>query len=609
MNKFMKTNVLCWGVLGALALTACSSEDSATAQNFGTTEEKNAFWDESSNLVAWNVMEGSDIELEKSNKALLGRVKLDKSGSGDLARAGIAYDVSGEDGSPTDLSQGNDGLCIAYQSDFEVEVRLDTEDYASSSVDKDLPYVSLNMKDGGDESRCATWKDFKTKKSKDEDGSDVAKKVRSVQLVFVGKSGASGEFSIRRLTPYVRSDLWIGKSDGDRVETGFVKGDEGTASQLTFFEDSSKAYFEWEYSYNATDLAERIEDNEGVYGNVVFKGSNSNPEIGVEFLVAGKTTKKGKDFIYTADVSNMWKGMCLEYESQMDIVMELVPGDSSAGTLEKNTKTMTFAKNNDMEKNCIVFASVLGDSDDILKHLAKVRLKFAKENKAGTFIGIRRISALVPEDLSVKESGEYKEVKSTKTSDYKSGKSFLWDGSVDGDRVDLDISGATEGGIWTNSPEETDMYSFNFPEDLEADDDGYLVASMVSKYHNFQGYVKSSEDDDDIATIGFNTVSPNHEQADISAWNGFCIHYKVMSNVRITIVTDVEKNKYWYAEVDYSDDMVWGKVSWDAFQNIDEDSDEKIEDVVGKVSQVQLRFPYDGEFVVDKFGSYDQCGK
>ena len=609
MNKFMKTNVLCWGVLGALALTACSSEDSATAQNFGTTEEKNAFWDESSNLVAWNVMDGSDIELEKSNKALLGRVKLDKSGSGDLARAGIAYDVSGEDGSPTDLSQGNDGLCIAYQSDFEVEVRLDTEDYASSSVDKDLPYVSLNMKDGGDESRCATWKDFKTKKSKDEDGSDVAKKVRSVQLVFVGKSGASGEFSIRRLTPYVRSDLWIGKSDGDRVETGFVKGDEGTASQLTFFEDSSKAYFEWEYSYNATDLAERIEDNEGVYGNVVFKGSNSNPEIGVEFLVAGKTTKKGKDFIYTADVSNMWKGMCLEYESQMDIVMELVPGDSSAGTLEKNTKTMTFAKNNDMEKNCIVFASVLGDSDDILKHLAKVRLKFAKENKAGTFIGIRRISALVPEDLSVKESGEYKEVKPTKTSDYKSGKSFLWDGSVDGDRVDLDISGATEGGIWTNSPEETDMYSFNFPEDLEADDDGYLVASMVSKYHNFQGYVKSSEDDDDIATIGFNTVSPNHEQADISAWNGFCIHYKVMSNVRITIVTDAEKNKYWYAEVDYSDDMVWGKVSWDAFQNIDEDSDEKIEDVVGKVSQVQLRFPYDGEFVVDKFGSYDQCGK
>ena len=607
MNKFMKTKALCWGVLGAFTLMACS-EDSATAQNFGTTEEKNAFWDESSNLVAWNVMNGSDIKLENSKSALLGKVKL-KSSSKDLARAGIALNVSNPDGTPSDLSQGNDGLCIAYQSDFEVEVRLDTEDYANSSVDKDLPYVSLNMKDGGDESRCATWKDFKTKKSDKIDGSDAAKKVRSVQLVFVGESGSSGEFSIQQLTPYVRSDLWIGKSDGARVETGFAKGDEGTSTELTFFEDSSKAYFEWDYTYDYTDLAERIEYNEGIYGNVVFKGSSSDPDIGVEFLVAGKTTKKGKDFIYTADVSNLWKGMCLEYESQMDIVMELVPGDSSKGTLEKKTKTMTFAKNNDMEKSCIVFANVLGNSDDILKHLAKIRLKLAKKDKAGTAVGIRRISALVPEDLSVKESGDFTEIKPTQSSKYKSGKSFLWDGSVDGDRVDLGISGATAGGIWTNSPEETDMYSFNFPDDVKADDDGYVIASMVSKYHNFQGYVKSSEDDDDIATIGFNTVSPKLEQADISAWNGFCIHYKVMSNVRITIVTDAAKNKYWYAEVDYADDMVWGKVSWNAFKNIDEKSSEKIEDVIGKISQVQLRFPYDGEFVVDKFGSYDQCGK
>jgi hypothetical protein len=211
--------------------------------------------------------------------------------------------------------------------------------------------------------------------------------------------------------------------------------------------------------------------------------------------------------------------------------------------------------------------------------------------------------------MSVKESGEFKEVKPTESSSYKSGKSFLWDGSVDGDHVDLGISGAKSGGIWTNSPEETDMYRFNFPEGLEADDDGYVIASLVSKYHNFQGYVKSREDDDDIATISLNTVSSKLEPADISAWGGFCVHYKTDSEIRITLVTDAEKNKYWYAEVDYSDDMVWGKVSWDAFKNSDEKSKEKIEDVVGKVSQVQLRFPSDGEFVVDKFGSYDQCGK
>ena len=612
----MKTKALYLGVLGAFALIACS-EDSATAQNFGTTEEKNAFWDESSNLVAWNVMSGSDIELEKSKSALLGRVRLAKSASGDLARAGIAYDVSNPDGSPTDLSQGNDGLCIAYQSDFVVEVRLDMDDYASSSVDKDLPYVSLNMKDGGDESRCATWEDFKTKKSDGTDGSDVVKKVRSVQLVFVGESGASGEFSIHQLTPYVRSDLWIGKDGSSIVETGFGKGDEGTSGAMTFFEDSSEAYFKWDDSYadsyDFTDLAERIYFNEGVYGDVVFNGESSDPDVGFEFLVAGKTTEDGEDFIYTADVSGLWKGMCLEYESQMDIVMELVPGDSSAGTLENKVETMTFAKNDDMEKNCIVFDNVLGASDDILKHLAKIRLKFAKANKAGTSVGIRRISALVPEDLSVKGSGDYKEVKPTQSSDYKSGKSFLWDGSVDGDRVDLDISGATAGGIWTNSPEYTDTYRFGFPDDVEADDeDENIIPTMVSKYHKFTAYVKSQDHLyalDSMPTIGFNTVSSKLEPADISAWGGFCIHYSTYNFIRIALVTDFSANKYWYAEVDYSDDMTWGKVAWDAFRNVDEDSKEKIEDVLGKVTTIQLQFPVDGEFAVDKFGSYDQCGK
>lgn len=607
MNNYIKTNVLCFGLLGALALTACS--DSSTAQNFGTTEERNAFWDESSNLVAWKVMKGSDIQLENTKKALLGRVSLEKSGANGLARAGIAYDVSNSDGSPADLSLGNDGLCIAYQSDFDVEVRLDTEDYASSSVDKDVPYVSLSMKDGGNESHCASWKDFRTKDSDDKDGSKFATKVRSVQLVFVGASGSSGEFSIQRLTPYVRSDLWFGKSDGAHVETGFAKGDEGTSGQLTFFGDSSEAYFDWGNPYDDTELDEKIDNNEGIDGNVVFEGSSPNPDVGFEFLVAGKTTKNDKDFIYTANVSNLWKGMCLEYDSQMDIVMELVPGDSSAGTLENDVKTMTFAKNYDMEKNCVVFADVLDGSDDILKHLAKIRVKFAKENKAGTAVEIRRISALVPENLSVKESGELKVVTPTQSSDYKSGTSFLWDGSVDGDHVDLGISGATAGGIWTNSPEETDRYTFGFPKNLKTDDNGYVIASLVSKYHKFTGYVKSDEDDNNIATISLNTVSSNLEPADISAWNGFCIHYEADSEIRITIVTDSAAHKYWYAEVPYSDDMVWGKVSWDAFQNIDEESDEKIEDVIGVVSQVQLRFPYDGGFTVDKFGSYDQCGK
>ena len=125
MSNYIKTNILCMGFLSAFALIACS-HDAAMSQNFGTTEEKNAFWDESSNLKAWKVMKGSEIKLEANKNTLMGRVSLDKSGADNFARAGIVYDVSNTDGSPTNLSMDNDGLCIAYQSDFIVEVRLDT---------------------------------------------------------------------------------------------------------------------------------------------------------------------------------------------------------------------------------------------------------------------------------------------------------------------------------------------------------------------------------------------------------------------------------------------------------------------------------------------------
>ena len=88
MNTYINTNIFRLGLLCVLSLTACS-EDTASSQNFGTTEEKNAFWNEDSNLKAWNVMEGSGIELDASKKTLAGRVSLAKAGGDGLSRAGI----------------------------------------------------------------------------------------------------------------------------------------------------------------------------------------------------------------------------------------------------------------------------------------------------------------------------------------------------------------------------------------------------------------------------------------------------------------------------------------------------------------------------------------
>ena len=606
MNAYMKTNILCLGVLCALSLTACS-EDAVSSRNLGTTEEKNAFWNETSNLKAWNVMDGSEIKLDANKKTLAGRVSLAKVGNDGVSRAGMVFDVSNPDGSAVDLSENSGGLCVAYGSDFDVEVRLDEGDYASASVDKDLPYASFNMKENGEESRCVSWGDFKKKESDLKDDSFV-KKVRSVQIVFVGESGASGEFDIQRLSPYVRWDMWFGKSDGDRVKTGFDEGDEETSGLFMFFGDSAEAYIKWRDNFNYSTMVEMIDMNEGLLGDVVFNGPGSSPEVGIEFLVAGKTVKEDKDFIHSVDVSAKWNGICLEYESQMDIEMLLVPENGS------NALALTFAKNNDMEVSCYEFDG-LPNADAVLKKLTAVRMNFVKANKAGTSFNIRRISYLLPEDRAVRDVGDYKEVNPTESSDYKSRKSFLWNGTTDGDHVNTGIANAASGGNWVNSALYTNDYSFGFPDDVKdaADDDNAnVIPTLVEKYHKFTAYVKSDDgltDLNKVPSIGFNTVSSKQEAADISEWGGFCIHYKTMSFVRIAIITDFDANKYWYAEVDYSDDMVWGKVSWDAFKNVDEGSKEKIEDVVGKVTAVQLQFQVDGEFVVDKFGSYDQCGE
>lgn len=595
MNTYMKTNVLCLGLLCALSLTACS-EDAGVSQNYGTTEEKNAFWNQASNPVAWKVMEGSAIELDANKKTLAGRVSLAKAGDDGLGRAGLVFNASNEDGSPADLSEGSGGLCIAYGSDFNVEVRLDDCDFASPSIDKDLPYASFAVKDNGKESRCVSWDEFKKKKSELK-GNSFAKKVCSVQIVFVGNAGSSGEFDIQRLSTYTRWAMWWSKTHGDRVDTGFDEGDEGTSGKLTFFGNLSE------------EQAEYTDD--GLVGRVVFDNSSSNPDVGVQFLVAGKTTENGVDVIHSADVTTKWEGICLEYESQMDIEMALVPAN------EGDALTLTFAKNDDMadksvndsdgekrkdhtETSCYSFDDV-PNSDDVLQHLTTIRLKFVKDNNSGTNFKIRRISYLLPEDKAVRDVGGYRKVNPSESSSYKSGKSFLWNGAVDGDHVNLGIANATSGGNWFNSIVANDYNSVHFPDDVVADAQGNVIPSLVSKYHKLTAYVKG------VTSIGFNTVSSNQEPADISAWDGFCIHYSTYNTIRIAIVTDASANKFWYADVDYSNDMVWGKVSWDAFKNVDEESNETIEDVLGKVTSIQLFF-YEGENVVDKFGSYDQCG-
>lgn len=171
----------------------------------GTTEETNAlaFWDEDKNLQHWDVIDGGNIALDaKDRQVLAGRVVLGKPSADGLARAGIEYDVSDKDGNPSDLSDQSEGLCIAYESDFDVDVQLDMGDFVNASLDEDLPHVSMHSTSHGVETHCHRWSNFRQDHSDGVVGAVAAMTVRSVRMVFKGMSGENGNFRIERVGKY-----------------------------------------------------------------------------------------------------------------------------------------------------------------------------------------------------------------------------------------------------------------------------------------------------------------------------------------------------------------------------------------------------------------------
>ncbi|SHL09425.1 hypothetical protein [Fibrobacter sp. UWEL] len=196
-----------------------------TTDTAGTTEETNAI-----NAVAmldgdldkWAVIEGNAIELDKQNqKALAGRVTLGKPSADGLARAGLEFDVS-EEGKPANLLDLSEGLCIAYQSDFEVEVQLDMGDFVNDAVDEDYPSVSMHKTISGVETHCHRWSSFRTKHS-DLMGEVAAMTVRAVRLMFAGESGETGNFSINRVGKYEDNSDFSSSSSEESLSSSSVE--------------------------------------------------------------------------------------------------------------------------------------------------------------------------------------------------------------------------------------------------------------------------------------------------------------------------------------------------------------------------------------------------
>ncbi|MBO4437444.1 MAG: hypothetical protein J5791_11250 [Fibrobacter sp.] len=189
---------------------------------------------------------------------------------------------------------------------------------------------------------------------------------------------------------------------------------------------------------------------------------------------------------------------------------------------------------------------------------------------------------------------------------------FGWDGGAD-----------TEGRVDTGSPEETSGYwyifndhedggssRFIFPSDIEEDEDGNFLASLIDAYGGIYASVVLGEGYDyPYAGFGFNIWSEHQEGVDIRKWTGICLQYQ--SSIAFSMELGVENeaaSPYSNYRVTVPEKKSWGYVDfpWSAFDFYPDNYD-----VLKNVATIKLKFEgpagTTGDFVIEKIASLGQC--
>lgn len=305
MIRTQRTMSFFAGLLGIMMMSACT--DSSTVADSGTIETNAAiFWDKDHNLENWDLMkEYGKIDFDESNENVLsGMIYLGKKGVDGLGRAGILHDVTDSVGAPADFSE-KQGLCIEYQSDFNVEIRLDLGDSVNMSLGYDLPRIVMDRTGENSETICALWSDFKQRDSSLISGSEAASRVKSIQIMFTGDAGEKGTFAITLITAYDDSIV-------PTISLNFEKN-EKTSSSSKAEDDGDSA--ESSSSEKLSDVVESSSSKESVpvvtYGKYVkiVPSVPARYEVNENFLwdgAASATPKKVKTGAEWDNATNYW---------------------------------------------------------------------------------------------------------------------------------------------------------------------------------------------------------------------------------------------------------------------------------------------------------------
>ena len=319
----------------------------------------------------------------------------------------IARDKKGEP-VPVDVSNWG-GVCITYTSEANPSIVLDLGDSLENELGDELPSISLKKsKDGSEITKCVSWEEFEfSSKSKklpeswqDAVGEKAASQLVGLKFRIQANSGEY-KFNVRHVETKEKNplkahhknlssssqteiksssstytnwllleggdgSLWTPLKDKDHVQTLLYtpyKENEVAESSYRPMEQDGRWFIEtdaarggkssiaWPVSLGEdSSLIDVVEFCQGLCGRASLKQGTSQkaPAVAVSFNLA-KDPAGNPTYVSAWN----WQGICVEYYSETDLLVELVLQDSLNKILDYNLPAAKLSKSLSIEKTCI----------------------------------------------------------------------------------------------------------------------------------------------------------------------------------------------------------------------------------------------------------------
>ena len=329
---------------------------------------------------------------------------------------------------PVDVSNW-DGICVTYTSDCAPSLELDMGDSVNVALRYGLPQINL-PKAREPVTKCVRWSNFKTpawlveipEYWEEDTGNKASKQLVAVRFRVQGAPG-SYNFNISyvgtvaehpasdKLLPSSSSrralvvssssqfvlgggdgGLWTPTNDADRVKTSLYSEivwpenavEDGRWYWTTDENAGGKSSVVWPVALGKDEsLIPVVDSCKGICGVASLKnGTNSaKPYVSLDFGIA----KDGAGKPLPVDVSN-WSGVCVEYYSESDLLMELVLEDSLNAQLGYNLPSVKLKKSLSATKLCESWNTFnlpegLGNVPEVLKEWNRPELSSGELNE------------------------------------------------------------------------------------------------------------------------------------------------------------------------------------------------------------------------------------